>query len=155
MSLQLLLLRHGHAQGGWDEAALLPEGVQAVQRTLAAPALTQFGPVDLLLHSPLRRAVETARLVAAHWPCERVRVEPLLRPDTDASECARSVAGQLEGVGRAVLVAHLPLLPALARWWADADVALAPAGACLLEATTLWQGTATRVAEIGGDHDPH
>jgi broad specificity phosphatase PhoE/ribonuclease HI len=70
---KLILLRHGETQhtadqkfsgpGGREDPGLLPAGVDQARR--AARALAEMGGVDVLLSSPLRRALETAEVVAA------------------------------------------------------------------------------------------
>ncbi len=148
--MRLLLLRHGRAAGGHDEAALTAEGRAAVVRALRHPALAELGTPLQLVHSPLRRAVETAALVADAFAVATRTEEPALRPEGDPAAAGRRLAALGEGAGALVAVAHLPLLPELARWFAEVPLPFAPGQGWLLEAEHLWQGSARILAEI--DH---
>lgn len=148
--MRLLLLRHGRATGGHDGAVLTAEGRAGVARALRHPALAALGTPLHLVHSPLRRAVETADLVAGVLPVAARSEEPGLRPESDPAAAGRRLAALGEGAGALVAVAHLPLLPELARWFVDEAMPFAPGHGWLLEAEHLWQGSARILAEI--DH---
>lgn len=148
--MRLLLLRHGRAAGGHDAAALTAEGRAGVVRALRHPALAELGVPLRLAHSPLRRAVETADLVAESRPVAARSEEPALRPEADPAAAGRRLAALGEGGGALLAVAHLPLLPELARWFVDEPLPFAPGQGWLLEAEHLWQGSARILAEI--DH---
>lgn len=111
--MRLYLMRHGEAQFGAvdDERPLTPQGRAEVARAASALARLQPG-VRRILHSPKRRAQETAEIVAAtlggDLPLEAV---PGLEPEAEPSATAAQLLS--EGVPTFV-VGHLPHLPRLA-----------------------------------------
>jgi len=118
--MKILLLRHGIAEDGRSgmrdaDRALTAEGIAQLEEVAAGLAAADVR-VDDLRSSPLRRAVETARLVrkAVRFDGE-ARIEPDLEPD---GAIDRAVA-LLETVARTstvMLVGHLPHLSLLAAW---------------------------------------
>jgi len=144
------LLRHAEAQGGApsgrdEERELTPEGLaraRAVARGLAA----LLPPIEIVLASPFRRALQTAEPCARALRLELPRPLPVLMPGTDPAEAASELA---RGGWRSVLVVgHQPLLGSLVgllvfgdgrhevplRKAAIARVTWAPGGAGTLEA---------------------
>lgn len=111
MSTTLLLVRHGEAAPATDGLAdarrpLVPRGRRAVREL--ARGLERIGlRFDLLLHSPLLRAVQSAELLARQLDGE-TRVEPRLAasPGTDLLGTLRAE--------RIALVGHQPYLGELA-----------------------------------------
>jgi phosphohistidine phosphatase SixA len=95
--LRLLLLRHGTAVTGSADPGLSAEGRSGVEATLRHPRLADWSRLDLLLHSPLRRAVETAELVAARLAPIRVRAAPEFLPEADAAAASRLLIRSLAG----------------------------------------------------------
>lgn len=70
----LLMLRHGETElnaqdafRGWLNVPLTDQGRQ---QATEAGQFAQHYPVSLVVHSPLERAAETARIVAPHMPVE-------------------------------------------------------------------------------------
>ena len=108
----LYLIRHGLANwpswgGPDDERPLTPEGARLIQAEGAALARLGLQP-DLILHSPLRRARQTAELVAeALGLADRVREHGLLRPSFDYNALKKLLReyAQAESL---VLVGHAP-----------------------------------------------
>lgn len=141
--MRLLLMRHGHAEGWGQDPPLAEHGVAAVRATLAAP----WPAPELIVHSPLLRARQTAGLCAAHWPAAARVEEALFVPGHHADEAAPRLLTLAAGRGVVCLVSHLPLLPALCAWLTDAPVAFEPADAVLLEADddVAWRGAFARV----------
>ena len=99
--LRLLLLRHGTAVAGPPDPGLSAEGRSGVDASLRHPRLADWFRLDLLLYSPLRRAVETAERVAVRLAPVHARAVPELLPDTDAD-----ISGRL--LIRAVSAAAFP-----------------------------------------------
>ena len=82
-STLLYLVRHGARQhppaGGDPDPGLSPLGKQ--QARLLGPRLADV-PFDVLLHSPLRRATQTAQILSGYLPGVPVRPSGLLRDRT-------------------------------------------------------------------------
>jgi phosphohistidine phosphatase SixA len=76
--MELLLMRHGIADdagaaNGFQDAlrALTPEGISRMTTQARGMAALKLGAIDALLSSPLRRCVETAKIVG-----EAIGLEP-------------------------------------------------------------------------------
>jgi len=114
----LMLLRHAIAEEPSgvrhdDERRLTGEGKRKLREVVAGMRALEL-PVDVVLSSPLRRAVETAEIVADGYGLpDEVTVTPALAPDAgpDAVLSALATIGRPSGV---VLVGHEPDLAALA-----------------------------------------
>lgn len=98
----LLTVRHGLTElnrdkrvGGHTDVPLLPEGRAQADRARAAFAGT---PADVVIASPLRRALETATILTG-WPENRLVVEPL---------CIERYFGEMEGLTRPEVEARYP-----------------------------------------------
>lgn len=139
--MKLVLVRHasaapGEAGGRDDLRPLLPRGRREAREL--ARGLKRAGlRFELLRHSPLLRALETAELLVKLVDGE-TRVDPLLA-DTPGPELVASLAGE-----RVALVGHQPYLGELAsllvcgwkridRGGEEGPFELAKASACLLE----------------------
>lgn len=130
MSVMLYLMRHGIAADpapGTSDAdrPLTEEGVRKTTRV--AVGLQQIGVApDVILSSPLRRAEETARIVAAVVaPSARVELYPLLA----GGEPVEDVVKNLRVPRRAreiLLVGHQPDLGQLASYLLTGSANLAP-----------------------------
>ncbi|MBM3986642.1 MAG: phosphohistidine phosphatase [Planctomycetes bacterium] len=111
--MQILLIRHAIAQSssasGLDaERALTPEGRREFERIASALAALGLRP-RLVLHSPWRRAHETAALLEARFqatcqPCPELAQAP-----------STELLGRM-GSGDVALVGHEPWISALAAW---------------------------------------
>jgi phosphohistidine phosphatase len=114
----LMLLRHAIAEeptaGRSDEERRLTgEGKRKLREVVAGMRALEL-PVDVVLSSPLRRAVETAEMVADGYAMtQEITVVPALAPGVgpDAVLAALGTIGRPSG---AVLVGHEPDLAALA-----------------------------------------
>lgn len=114
----LLLLRHGIAEDAShdrldDERRLTGEGKRRLREVVAGMRALGL-PVAAILTSPLRRARETAAIVAAGYDLEeRVEMTPVLAPGggADAVLAALAPFGAATGL---VLVGHQPDLGELA-----------------------------------------
>lgn len=136
--MRLLLMRHGHAEGWGQDPPLAPRGVEAVRATLAR----RWPAPELIVHSPLLRARQTAALCAERWPEAELLEDARFVPSDQADTAARGLLELADGRGVVLLVSHLPLLPALCAWLGDAPIAFEPADAVLLEAEDglAWRG---------------
>ena len=113
-----MLLRHAIAEDASatrqdEERRLTGEGKRKMREVVAGMRALEL-PVDLVLSSPLRRAVETAKIVAGGYgSTEDVEVMPALAPGVgpDVVLAALAAIGRPSGV---VLVGHEPDLTALA-----------------------------------------
>lgn len=100
MTARLHLVRHGKAAAGWDadpDPGLAPEGRADAQR--AAALLAPLGALPVVT-SPLRRARETAEIVAARWDVEPVvdaAVSEIPSPTDDLADRGRWLRGVLAG----------------------------------------------------------
>jgi phosphohistidine phosphatase SixA len=141
--VRLLLVRHGHAEGGPEDPALSERGVVAMRATVAGA----WPEPGCIVHSPLRRARESAALLAERWPLAERLEERAFLPEADVDAAARRLLGLAEGRETVVLVSHLPLLPALCAWFCGEPEGFEPADAVLLEAapSLAWRGTFERI----------
>jgi len=129
MSCMLYLVRHGIAQdaspGMADtDRALTAEGTRKTARIGAG--LRRLGVVpDIMLASPLRRAEETASVLASVLAPDRpVEIYPQLAPGHPAAEVVRG----LQGYRRArtlILVGHQPDMGELASFLLTGSTGLA------------------------------
>ncbi len=128
---QVILLRHGLAEGIAPEAALLPEG--EAQACAVAEHLAPWAGAGLtVVCSPLRRARQTAEHLVARWGlAEPVFLAELL-PDGDEAEARRALA-TLALTGPQLVVSHRPLLPRLAQRLAGVLAPFPTAGGLVLE----------------------
>lgn len=147
MNIQIILFRHGIALDSADAEAA---GIREQDRPLTRQGIDRTGEaaiglrrvadsVELIAHSPLARARQTADILAAAYPSARRAETRALRPGTAAESLAQTVAQRMRrgADGAAVLVGHEPDLGQWAGWAltgkAQAPFSLKKAGACLLE----------------------
>ena len=140
--MRLLLMRHGHAEGWGPDPALAPHGIEAVHGTLAAAGASHWPEPELIVHSPLLRARQTAALCAERWTRAERLEDATFVPGDHADPAARRLLELAAGRDIVALVSHLPLLPTLCHWLCDARMAFEPADAVLLEAedALAWRG---------------
>jgi broad specificity phosphatase PhoE len=98
----VMTVRHGLTElnrdqrvGGQTDVPLLPEGRQQAE---AARRVFEGTPLEVVVTSPLRRAVETAAILTG-WPSERFVVDEL---------CSERSFGQMEGLTRAQVQERFP-----------------------------------------------
>jgi phosphohistidine phosphatase len=110
--MQLLIVRHGLANwpswGGSDaERPLTPEGIRVIQGAAARLAGLDLKP-DLVLHSPMRRAQQTAEILAgALGVADRVRASDRLRPGFNFKDL-KKLLSEFAGREEIMLVGHAP-----------------------------------------------
>lgn len=114
MSVHLTLMRHGIAEpysGDDDSRSLTPEGMEQISAVAQSLVAGGWCP-GALVHSPLKRAVQTAELVAAHLPpgLERISLEEVV----PAGPALLSMLGRM-GLRDPLVVGHNPGISELAR----------------------------------------
>lgn len=113
MSRLVVLMRHGEALSPHVDAerGLSPRGVDRARAT--ARRLRDVAHPELIEHSGLVRAAQTAALLAEEWgaPAGSVSERSGIRPESDPEPVARELAAAGPDVA---LVSHLPFVPRLA-----------------------------------------
>lgn len=140
--MNLLIIRHGPAgdretwEGDDHLRPLTPEGKKQMRKA-AAGLPTLVREVAVLATSPLTRAMQTAKIVAAEYDCEIVTLEALepVRDPEDTVKWLREQQPDLT-VG---LVGHEPHLSTLVGYLLTGERAsfldLKKGGACLVDMT--------------------
>lgn len=130
MALTLYLMRHGIAEdvapsGADEDRALTSEGIRKTTRAAAGLRTIGVAP-DAILTSPLRRARETADIVAAALGCaDRIELAPVLA----GGRTPEAILTGLQVPKRAaqvLLVGHQPDLGDLASYLLTGAATLAP-----------------------------
>lgn len=145
--MQVILFRHGIAMEPEDAAAT---GIREHERPLTPQGVKRTGEavdglrelvesVDLIAHSPLTRARQTADILAEAYPSARRAETRALKPGAAAETLAQFVAqrGRSESTDPIMLIGHEPDLSQWAAWAvtgkSQALFGLKKAGACLIE----------------------
>jgi len=142
--MQLLVIRHGDAVGreafaetGEDDALrpLTADGARKMERN--ARALRRaVDTLDVLAASPLLRAAQTARIVAAAYDDVEITTVPALAPDSPLDDFVAWLRQRREAEVVAA-VGHEPHLGTLVTWLVagveESRTPLRKGGACLLE----------------------
>ncbi|HEY8152954.1 MAG TPA: phosphohistidine phosphatase SixA [Myxococcota bacterium] len=136
--MDLLVIRHGQAEprgeGGSDASRRLTEdGRKKLRR--GAKGLRKLVPeLDLLVSSPLVRAVETAAIVSEAYGGLAVEETPCLEPEREPKELADWLAER--SAATLAIVGHEPLLSHAVSWFLSglrsSFVELKTGSACLL-----------------------
>jgi phosphohistidine phosphatase len=142
--MQLVIVRHGvaedrdrFAERGQDDALrpLTKEGRWKMERN-ARGLRRAISALDVLATSPLRRAEQTARIIADAYHGIDVVTVPALAPDGPLDDVLAWLRRQRASATVAV-VGHEPQLGVLATWLLTGDrhshVAFRKGGACLIE----------------------
>ena len=112
--MQAIFIRHGSATpagGGGDAARTLTDAGRAEVRTTALALAVMGAKPQFVLASPLARAVETARIVAAVHGDAEVETAEFLAPPVDAGAVASRLADLAgQGLQAVALVGHTPSL---------------------------------------------
>ena len=149
--MKLYLLRHGHAASvtearvATDAERPLSDTGRSALRLTCERLLERGGRPTLLLHSPLRRAVESAR-EAALWlkPAQGTAPFEALGNVLAAEDLSAAVSQRATGVAELMLVGHQPQLGDLAAMLSGQIFELRAGGLIALEsgdgrsATVLW-----------------
>jgi phosphohistidine phosphatase len=119
--MQVYLLRHGIAEEGKPgvsdaDRALTPEGRRRLRHVLELASEAKVKP-DLILTSPLKRAVQTAaiaRQVFGHK--EKIAESRALLPGSSTDETWQEIRAHEEAAPSLLLVGHNPLFADLAAY---------------------------------------
>ncbi len=163
----LLLVRHAIAMergDEWPDDGLRPlthEGAARLRR--AVKGLASLGvPVDVVLTSPLVRAVQTAAILVRAWsPHPEMVTLPALDIGVSIPRVIEALAPYGKSAGLA-LVGHEPGMGELAAWLTGARVPLPfkKGGMCLIEMPTwpptrqgalIWFATPRMLRALGGE----
>ncbi len=113
--MEIFLVRHGIAEDiaeSDSERRLTPEGVTKTVRV--AKGFAKHVPdIELIFHSPYKRARETAKIFASHYPDAVVKESKGLTP-SDRARMALPLLSELSPGAKVMLVGHEPHLSALA-----------------------------------------
>ncbi len=104
------LLRHGDAiERGYEDAARPLSSLGKAQAKIAAQTLITIGvKLNVILSSPLERAVQTAKIVQKEISLEKVSTTEYLVPGSDHRQLIKQLNGQK--VENLLLVGHEPHL---------------------------------------------
>ncbi len=138
--MRLYILRHGHAPGVSEarvasdaERPLSESGRQDV-RAAASEILERGGRPALILHSPLRRAAETAREAAAVLkPAQGVELFSPLSNELPGPELWSRLEKRCADIEEVLAVGHMPQLGELAACLCGTSFAIKTAGLVALE----------------------
>jgi len=148
--MKLYVMRHGHSPSTQEAGVTrdadrpLSDKGHADARAQAQRLAEKGERPRLILHSPLRRAVETAREAAAVLGVEAREFEPLsneLGPD----DLAERLSEPLKRSQDVLIVGHQPQIGELSAWLCGQLVDFKPAGLAALE---LPDGPAPRRARL-------
>lgn len=110
--MNIYLLRHGQAGDAAvdSERNLTPHGTKEVRQSCEGLARILPAPIDIILHSPLVRAVQTAEIAESVFqPVRGLQFCDALRPDGDFQLLSDRLAS-CPDVSEVMLVGHQPLL---------------------------------------------
>ena len=138
--MRLYLLRHGHSPSLADSGAvkdfdrpLSETGREAVRQTVGYLIL-QGGRPSLILHSPLRRAAETAQEAADLLePSKGLEPFAPLSNAMPADELLEELSPRISGLEEALAVGHQPQLGELAAFLTGSILELRAGGIIALE----------------------
>ena len=145
----LALLRHGRASGQGLDAALTPEGIVQLQKVAAVLRAEGWRPATILA-SPLTRAMESARTVAAGLGLERQAVVLReLAPDSEPVDALHAIDAAAHGSTSILVVSHLPLVARIAHELTGDEISFTPA--TFAEIADQGDGTARLVRRLSPD----
>lgn len=125
--MNITILRHGTAEDralGKPDAdrRLTKEGKLELKAVLQMARKAGITP-DLILTSPLRRALETARIAETELECQQAVETKSLLPDGAPAQVWRELRGH-RGAKEIMLVGHEPQLSGLAAFLLDASLVI-------------------------------
>jgi phosphohistidine phosphatase len=122
-----------------DLRPLTPKGIKKMRRN-AKGIHEFFGKPDLLVSSPLMRALETAHILQEEWPGCEFAIAEELRPDSNPADLAEWLRSRHVGdlpQATVAVVGHEPHLSHMVAWFLSGSakdfVELKKGGACCLE----------------------
>ena len=149
MPRTLALLRHGRAAGQGPDASLTPEGIAKLEKLAAVLKAEGWRP-DVMLASPLTRAVQTAHMLAAGIG---VRLSPVvvreLIPDTEPLDALQAIDAAAPGATSVLVVSHLPLVGRIAHELTGDEIPFTPA--TLVEIADQGDGSARLVRRLSAE----
>lgn len=131
-------MRHGHSPNAADAGVLsdaerpLSKRGEAQTRAQAAKLAAAGGKPRLILHSPLRRAVETARSAADILNVPMESFAPLSN-SMGPEDLAKTLAGPLAQSMELLIIGHQPQVGELSAWLSGQLVEFSPAAIVALE----------------------
>jgi len=162
--VNLYLLRHGiaveHGAPGYrnndDARPLTPEGTKKM-RLIAKTLRQRKLELDLLLTSPLPRALQTAQIVAQVFEAKKkLRIWDELAVDGDPKAVIRLLRQHHSSAENVMLVGHEPylseLISVLLSGRADMPITLKKGGLCKLSVTDLRYGRCATLALLATPH---
>lgn len=114
--MQLLVVRHGIAEEpdiayrrgvSDDNRELTKEGREKMQRAARGLKL-KIEKIDLIFHSPLLRAQQTAEIIAAEYKAAQLELLKQLRPETDPADTISELAPLIGDFENIAIVGHQP-----------------------------------------------
>ena len=145
----LALLRHARAAGQAPDAPLTAQGIEQLQK-LAATLKAEGWRPEVILASPLLRAQESARSIAAGIGVTRPPVVlPELIPDSEPLDALHAIDAAAPGSRLVLVVSHLPLVGRIAHELTGEQIAFAPA--TLVEIADQGDGTARPVRRLSAE----
>ena len=137
---KLYLMRHGHSptttEAGVSKDALRPLSGQGREdaRRMAAELAKRGGSPQLILHSPLLRAAQTAAETAVILrPVSGVEVFAALDNTKPADEVERALAARAASIDEVLAVGHQPQIGEIAALIAETLFEMRPAAIVALE----------------------
>lgn len=159
--MKLYLMRHGHSPSVTEAAVasdfdrpLSPQGRQAV-RAMAEKLKASAGRPAVVLHSPLKRAEQTAREAAAVLsPAKPPRAFVPLSNELGPEDLATALSSVLAENAEVLAVGHQPQLGELAAWLAGDIFELRPGGLIALEVASPLKARSAVVLLARNPGDP-
>jgi phosphohistidine phosphatase len=137
--MEIYVLRHGEAEERASGLAdrdrkLTAKGKQDLKAVLKTARKAEVAP-DLILTSPLRRALETAAIAAEVLGCKRVVETRSLLPGASPDQIWKEI-GSDHKVEKILLAGHQPHLGSLVGLLLEAPVMVDMKKSCLVRITT-------------------
>ncbi len=153
--MQLFIMRHGEASydAPTDDERELTDRGEGVVRYVAEQHRQDLADIDVILHSPLVRARQTAELVAksARLSCSLEEVL-FLRPETSPQKLADELAKRSEQ--NFLLVSHQPFVSRILDWLTGSAPGRHPMTTASI-AKLECEISAENLAELLWLHHPH
>ncbi len=138
--MKLYLLRHGHALSvheagvASDEDRPLSQTGQEDVRKMARHLVSLGAAPEIILHSPLKRAIQTAVFAAPILqPRQGLEAFAPLSNELPAQDLAIELKRRCEGLAEVVAIGHQPQMGELIAVLSRAVFNLRPGGAAILE----------------------
>ncbi len=124
-------MRHGEAGEASRDADRPLTARGRTQAASSARGLQVLGAApSVLWHSPYKRAVETAEIVADVLGITAIAVDPRFTPEANASAATMALLSARKSV---ILVAHMPILPSIVSLMCGGPCSFTTAGVAWLD----------------------